>query len=770
MTDISKDLWKLADEIRTSGVHPNLLALLHAAKARGVNITNDQIKYLVQRGFVIGEYYLPSFIPEFVAACLEEFSPRSILDPWAGIGEMVAPLAKRFRTSVAIGLSPNASSLEAARLLHENSGVDWRSGDPFALLDNIDARFDAIVGCPPWGWKPRSISLPCGDTEVALEDDSGNLLMLKASMRLEPEGSGFFLLSPGFLAVRNQRGVRNNIRRFGLFVHAALSLPKGTFSPGTQVGATLVVIRRKRPDRMFVGELTPDHSRTAVLLKNMRESKEGQVPQLGVLVDPDSFRTFESLAAEREIAILAQESGLRPVPLAAILKEEVGLTDSKKEEFPEKPNTVYLPLIGRSPAVSSSENFRLKPHNYAQLVLDSDKAAAAYVANFFNSTLGQKIRESLFSGVTIPKITKSLLSGAQVYLPDLKTQVQSLGVESVITELSTQLDTLRRQLWNYPLRAKNIGKALKSLNRENDFETWMDSLPFPLASIIWAYHADPDIEHKISHLFHFFEALAEFTATVLLSCFAADKGFYTEECGAWIESDPKFKDWFVTSNFGGWRILGERLAKAARRLLSDEKRQRCLELFGFPDPDFLEVLINKGQFAILSETNEYRDRWKGHGGVASPQDSRDHLTLLEDQLSKVRQLLSDRYSTALFLSPESCDYTEGVFTYQVKALMGSRSLFKKVTVRTLLPMDTRKLYILHSNQLRPVELLPFVRIMESPRTQQNACYFYNSIDGEKVRWISYHFESEAELLRPDSEVKTALELLLPQANERGTKA
>ena len=42
--------------------------------------------------------------------------------------------------------------------------------------------------------------------------------------------------------------------------------------------------------------------------------------------------------------------------------------------------------------------------------------------------------------------------------------------------------------------------------------------------------------------------------------------------------------------------------------------------------------------------------------------------------------------------------------------------------------------------------------MSSPTTAQNAFYFYSRFDNEGVRWVSYHFEKEAEVIYPDEEM------------------
>ena len=191
-------------------------------------------------------------------------------------------------------------------------------------------------------------------------------------------------------------------------------------------------------------------------------------------------------------------------------------------------------------------------------------------------------------------------------------------------------------------------------------------------------------------------------------------------------------------------------------------------MFGNPNNEFMEMLSDKAIFSIFQTAADYRNRWKGHGGVVSTEDAQTRLVLLTNCLSQVRQIISDKYSSAILIAPQSCEYRDGVYYYQVKVLTGTRTTFKKQIVETLKPMDSRKLYILHNNQFIPVELLPFIRLMESPKTQQNACYFYNRLSDGDIRWVSYYFEPESEVSsRNDSEFDKALNLLRPTPQETG---
>jgi len=418
-------------------------------------------------------------------------------------------------------------------------------------------------------------------------------------------------------------------------------------------------------------------------------------------------------------------------------------------------------MIGNSPAVPSLEELNIKPQNYIQLVVKPEIAIAEYLAQSLNTTSGRKIRESWYSGGFIPKITKSSLTQASVFLPPMDVQIEILSTQAIITDISSTIDTLRRDLWKHPKKYKNIQKSLKKLQSKDDFIEWLETLPFPISSILWAYHADSNIEHQVEYLLFFYLALAEFLAILMLSAYASDEDFYIQESHAWIDKNSEHKDWVLTSDFGGWRTLGERLAKTTRRFqVDEEKRELCLRLFGNPSEEFISMITNKKLFAILRDVNEYRNKWQGHSGVLSPEKRREILLLLESKLSEVRKVMQDKWESALLLSPEKTEYSEGIFEYQVKALVGTRTPFKEKTVRTVKPMDRDTIYILHTEQQNPVKLLSFIRLMESPTTQANTIYFYNRMRGDKVRWVSYHYDKDSDIdKRTDNAVTSAIKLL-----------
>jgi hypothetical protein len=43
-------------------------------------------------------------------------------------------------------------------------------------------------------------------------------------------------------------------------------------------------------------------------------------------------------------------------------------------------------------------------------------------------------------------------------------------------------------------------------------------------------------------------------------------------------------------------------------------------------------------------------------------------------------------------------------------------------------------------------------MLPAPGNEEIACYFFNRLEKQGVRWVSYHFEKEAERVEPDASV------------------
>ena len=607
----SEKLKKIQEYLNANKITSDALSMLQAVKILGIELKDDELKSLIltnaERRYSY-ELPFPTAVRDFINELIQDRKPDSILDPWSGTGLNLLNLAKTLAPKFCLGITSRKYDNDIAVLLDSQSLVQWKQGDSLTILDLINQEFDVVTSALPIGTNRVDTKITTSKGPIEIRDQIGNLVLLKSSLHLKHEGIGIFILSPSFF-FESFSSVYNHLSDFGIYVNNILSIPAGSYFPLTNIDLLLIMVSKQETKDYFIGKITNDQSERSILISNLKKRKDGKEPELGMLVEPNSFQSLERSIKEKKIAITSKTLGFTAYPLAAIATVNIAKR-KQDEEFEEKPNSLYLPLIGNSPAVASLDDLHIKPQNYAQIVIDPNAAVAQYVAQFYNSDLGLLIRESGLSGF-IPKLSKERLLKSSIYLPDLETQREAVRTQSLISDLETQLATNKRQLSNYPRKAKEIYKVIRELTQENAFVAWIDSLPFPIASILWAYNAELDPQNKTLHLSHFFEALSELLAIISMSAFWSNKQIF-EQYGSTFSENDEHKNDYQHATFGYWVTLSERLAKQIRRLLAGkETREQFLDAFGNPSDQFIEMITNKALYNSLREASFLRNEWFG---------------------------------------------------------------------------------------------------------------------------------------------------------------
>ena len=91
--------------------------------------------------------------------------------------------------------------------------------------------------------------------------------------------------------------------------------------------------------------------------------------------------------------------------------------------------------------------------------------------------------------------------------------------------------------------------------------------------------------------------------------------------------------------------------------------------------------------------------------------------------------------------------------------MGTRTPFPSDEISVSEGMEYGHLYLKSQNESRGLKLLPLIKVMPSPKTEENACYFYNRKQPKGIRFLSYHCESDANITGDFEDVEIALKLL-----------
>jgi hypothetical protein len=688
----------------------------------------------------------PTYVFKFIEELIKTENKKSILDPWI----TVSSPSLYIQADNIFGTCLNQTEFEIIKSLFKEKSQSIKLGNTLDELSKSTQKFELVLSFPPIGMQMQHIN---GEKSPF---DFATTLLLTCGEHLAQEGKLIFLVSNSFLI--DDKG-KEALNKQGLFVDAVFTIPSGAFAPMTNIPANLILISKQNKEKTFVAEISQDDTTNKTILQNFKNQKEGKAIQLGCFVNFGEFKSLNTLISEKEMQELVKRIGYPPILLTEIFLSINALKGENADEVDHLPNSIYLPKIGNSPVVASLSELKIKPKNYYQIQLDETKANAIYVANYFNTAVGKKLRESLVVGAAMPQISKSQLQRCVFFLPDLSTQAELIEVDSKIQQFTFRLDELRRNLWKQPKNHKSISKELKTLNQEDKLENWIDKLPFPISSILWRYYATKDNSKKIEHLFHFFEAFSEFLSMIMLSALVQDKEFYKTESHKWIDKEVKFQNWYLRATFGNWNILTSRLSKAIREYLSEnDTKDYCKNLFGNPTEAFLSMITSKGIVNVLIEVANLRNKWKGHGGITNEEENNQRILTLEQQLNEFRKHIADAFEDTRMLSPTTSSFEDGIFTFNAKELIGARTPFNEITIKSLIPLDRKKLYLCNSEQTKPLELIPFIKFVEAT----DAIYFYTSIESKDVRWVSYHFDKEAELKQPaDNELFKAFDFLKP---------
>jgi len=730
-----RQLWRLLDEHRGRIPVGDLPSLVAGLEGLGETLDYDDLAYLSQRinrHFGGGAFTPPSYVCRFVAELLAAREAMTVLDPVAGEGWLAARITSLGRASRVVAVTNNSLAPWLAEKLHlERMRVAGEAPS---------ATCDAIVSMPPvFGGRPERRRTP-GGHEV--QDAPDLLRMLDVAELLADGGVMAWIVPPRFAFNNAARSVRRNLRHFGLHLSGMLQIPPGAFAPATPMGFELALIERTPHVDLFVAEIPEDAAAQDELITRLRDRREGPQPSQGRLVTEKTFFGLGVLEAVDRAKRLAERRGLIETPCTEVVAEvnRPRRRGRDFERFEHHPDAVYLPEMAKTDATTDQTQLPERLQSYLQLIIRRDKADPEYIAGMFNTPLGHAIRESASSGNTIPRITRDRLMNATLFLPPSSDQILAVDVLNSIRVMRLELDELTAQIWERPRRAADLKDRVARINHEDRFQDWVETLPFPLASILRAYHAvDRTDKEKYDRLLHFFEALAAFAATVHLSALRADDSiwFTLRDQLVRVFSEQHFT--WSHPTFGMWRAVTAAGSTTAREMLNagPEQQARVLSLYETADSKPIEVLSAKALLTVLERSNSLRNRWSGHGGAVSDSEAASRLREVAEELHNFRALCGstfDRYQT---IEPREPTILPGpVFRCPARRVMGSNPQFEHITVDLLVPPVTGGLYLCNPGHTRALELLRLVQIRQAP---QPVCYFYNRLDSSGSHLVSYHF-------------------------------
>lgn len=533
----------------------------------------------------------------------------------------------------------------------------------------------------------------------------------------------------------------SKLEQSGLYCAAMIDMPVGSYAPISNVDSEIVVFSKKKTEKRFTALLSEARFSDAIVDNFLNQHVSEKVPKLGVYIDPTQgcFSVYNN-----EIRLQKRNQSLAKAYNGSLVKiNEIGTVHpaKKNKDFSDSANAVFVPKLGNSPAVTHVSDFNIKPQNYFQVLVDQEKVLPRYLAFFLNTEEGLKTREMNYSGSTIKSFNSELLANLAFPCPSLDLQAEYLKTYDQLEVLRVEIETLKDKLQKTPASYKNIKKEIKDINNTGDkFTQWIETLPYPLATILKRYSVAEDLRTRQEILFYFFEAYSIFVATLL----SAALNKTVVDCSGLKDVDPSY---FEKASFGNWVRMDRALSNLFLGYMNstkEEQKQAALACFRTSDEFMVKYLCSKNVCNILDNASNYRNSWKGHSGITSDSLYGEHVGILDSMLHKLHESIKDLYERVRLIRPLSLSFSNNVFSNKIEVLTGSNPVFTRDTFISLTPLDSTKLYLQILDTGEMLELPPYFILKNSPADVKNACYFYSRVEKGNTRYVSYHFDGRPE--------------------------
>lgn len=153
---INENLWNVLDKLRGAEFRgPEELATF--LKTEHVRLSSDDLnaigRFLATRfGRSGGVFYVPEWLAGVFAALTEGVSPKTICDPWAGIGFLIGLLLEASNPRETLAFTPIQGEFTLGKMLVP--GANWHVGDPLRLLEAVKTDLDVVASILPMGVGP----------------------------------------------------------------------------------------------------------------------------------------------------------------------------------------------------------------------------------------------------------------------------------------------------------------------------------------------------------------------------------------------------------------------------------------------------------------------------------------------------------------------------------------------------------------------------------------------------------------------------------------
>ncbi|MFF3242335.1 N-6 DNA methylase [Streptomyces sp. NPDC002870] len=485
-------------------------------------------------------------------------------------------------------------------------------------------------------------------------------------------------------------------------------------------------------------------------------------PQLTMFDVDRVFRTDRTPRALRDLTQLGWKTArlteltehICYIPSAKAAERAVMLSSVTGEP------ALILPIEPRLDAVIGDPGEVAPENRILVLRIRATHADAEYLAGWLNSPLGRHLRSVAIGSGSDSYVSPRAVNLTQAWrmaddllipLPDLSVQRDMARTERALVAARRHLVDSHRELWNDPKRRSDIYREASRLIPSADLAQWAASLPFPMASALWAYESkgDSNLHARRDQMFHFWDATIQFHATVVVSALLQDRSRLKQELPTLAAQFHSVGLTPERATLGIWHIILQRLTKTYRTALTGtdtDEQARARAAFADAPPDFLDTLLSTDVTNLFGEVIQRRNTWSAHSGATSSDSLKEQLDILTGHVHTLRNLIGAGWQDFPLVRAGAARIRNRVFHHDVDLAMGPNAPFRQEQIPISQAMEEDGLYLLSREAGSALPLAPLVIMRPAAFGSNSGCYYFNRLQPEGVRFVAYHEVAESELI------------------------
>jgi len=687
-----------------------------------------------------GGHISQSSVCDFFVELIDGENYVNILDPACGTGFLLSKVAEKCQSKNVLGIEYNSEIFEIAE--KEHLGYDFINTDSAIINYSSDyfihkefQKFDLIISELPLGINNNNY-LENEWLGIQIRDSAFNI-MVNCLEYLSCKGKAIFSVSGSFFWRNDGIQIMDELKEKGFFIDAVFNQKNSRLN--TQLSTNIVVISREKNDNIFLAECSINSDVNKKVFSNYKHRKEDKkFFENGLLVERDNFKGYESESRYRELIALTEKRGFYIPRFDEIVVKYDFFDIKNKDEYEKLPNSVFFHLLFPKLIYQHIDEIERKTGTICNIQFNQKMIHAPLLKNIYNKEMIEAIFSCVAKGNTHIRISR-------MDIPLLKFPIPSLEQGNEISEYIRKVNNARdilNELENMIYYNFNNSKnQITILDNFGSFDSWFETLPFPLATLLKRFSIEEDKEKKCKLLLEFFESLAAILGIIHLSARWSDLEGNSELKDKIKKTLVKNKLSLDRVTFGFWCQVVNILSTDSEKMYDNLKTKRLIsDKYCTKDRQILDFLFSKDVRIILGKANKIRNDLNHH------RKSPDDLDVLNNLLNQVKSKIERSFANYELVYPLSGLYDEeGYFKASVRCLNGHSSVWPKRVYETHSKIKSNSLYFHSKYDKRSLELLPLIVLKSSPPDEKNAIYLHNKFSSEKQVLVANHLTESTEI-------------------------